>query len=94
MYDGYEIHISKILPFQNSRPYSYGRRASGSSRTLHSYRLQISITDEVEINEQNESIITETHYLQTEFQAITHAESYGGFKPCGVSDVVMLARSK
>ena len=49
--------------------------------------------DGIKINEQNKSIGIGPLYLQTEFEA-TPTESYSGFEPSGVSNVVVLARSK
>ena len=50
-------------------------------------------TDRVQINEQNKSIAIGPLYLQTHLEAITPAESYGGFIPCGISDVAIRVRS-
>ena len=52
----------------------------------------ISVTDDIKINEQNEFIGNGPLYLKTEFVVLLSPN--GGFEPCGVWNVAILAGSK
>ena len=69
-----------------------GVNRGGNGAYLHSYMyMYISVTDEVKLNEQNQSIgrgpLPKQNLKQFDYSCLK-------FKPCGVSDAAILAQSK